>query len=260
MALFTDTRELDRQGRHRNFRGVTGIKKEALMMLGYNADGTKNKFGQIAGHGNVLMDHYVPKMVAGKDSDTGKVIDAAESEEWNKQMATAKLAMNFVGGGMTGGSGGGESGGGAMGALGGMFGGGGDKSSETPNADAMAKVDADANKNAAMDKLNSGYSEQTIDGVTTTTIDGVALDPESLSKYNSYMEENPEGTVQEFKTLQDEEEEGKGLVKAADSTEAIPILGDLMGAVASRVPIDNALNAKKKEIERQSSTQNFNYL
>jgi hypothetical protein len=94
MALFTDTRELDRQGRNRMLKPVKGWKKTALSVLGYKADGTKNWFGNTIGTGNVLTDHYVPKWIAGKDSDVGQVIDSAESENWSKQINTAKLALN----------------------------------------------------------------------------------------------------------------------------------------------------------------------
>ena len=214
MALFTDTAELNRQERHRNFRKTTGNKKVALSMLGYKDDGTKNTFGNIIGSG--IGGHLLAKSIA--TGDTKDVIASSTGEEIGSQMATAKFAMNFIGGGagnqLLGKMG--------MGKAGGAIG-----------ADAVGGIGEQAAKKASMDALNSGYSEQTIGGKTVTSIGGVDLDEDSLAKYNKFMEENPEGTMEEFQSTQGGV--GKGVLTAAKAT---PILGDLVDVVATRTALD----------------------
>jgi hypothetical protein len=276
MALFTDTRELDRQGTNRRFKPVKGWKKTALSVFGYNADGTKNSFGKTLGHGNVLMDHYIPKWIAGKDSDTGQVIDSAEDEEWNKQIATAKLAAEIVTFGAASGAGsaaGAAGGAGTAGATAGTAGtaagtstagavGATGAATAGGNAGqaAMSKASEQTAKNASMDALNSGYSEQTIDGVTTTSVGGMDLSEEDMGKWQKYMEENPEGTIEDFKATQDTEKNGEGLIKAAEKTNGIPFVGNLMDAISARPKIDNKLRGTKRGITNQQNLKTFNYL
>jgi hypothetical protein len=269
MALFTDTRELDRQGTNRRFNRATGWKKTALSVLGYQSDGTKNWFGKTFGHGNVLMDHYIPKWIAGKDSDTGQVIDSAEGDEWNKQIATAKLAGEIItfgaasgagsaagaaGGAGTAGTAAGTSTAGAVGTTGAATAGG------NAGQAAMSKASEQTAKNASMDALNSGYSEQTIDGVTTTSVGGMELSEEDMADWQKYMEENPEGTIEDFKATQDTEKKGEGLIKAADKMEGVPFVGNLMDAISARAKIDNQLRTTKRGITNQQNLKTFNYL
>ena len=276
MALFTDTRELDRQGTNRRFNRATGWKKTALSIFGYNADGTKNSFGKTIGWGNVLMDHYIPKWVAGKDSDTGQVIDSAEGEEWNKQIATAKLAGEIITFGAASGAGsaaGAAGGAGTAGATAGTAGTAagtstagavGTTGAATAGGNAGQAMISQASENAAkkssMDALNSGYSEQTIDGVTTTSVGGMELSEEDMADWQKYMEENPEGTIEDFKATQDTEQKGEGLIKAADKMEGVPFVGNLMDAISARAKIDNQLRTSKRGITNQQNLKTFNYL
>lgn len=279
MALFTDTRELDRQGRNRRFEPVKGWRKTALSVLGYKSDGTKNAFGKTLGTGNVLTDHYIPKWIAGKDSDTGQVIDSGEGEEWNKQIATAKLAAEIITFGAASGAGSaaGAAGASTAGTAGATAGATAGTAAGTSTASAvgttgaataggnagqamMSQASENAAKKSSMDALNSGYSEQTIDGVTTTTIGGVDLSEEDMANWQKYMEENPEGTIEDFKATQDTEKNGENLIKAADKMKGVPFVGNLMEAISARPKIDNQLRSTKRGITNQQNLQTFNYL
>ena len=286
MALFTDTRELDRQATNRQFNQVTGWKKAALYALGYKSDGTKNWYGKSFGHGNILLDHYAPKWIAGKDSDTGQVIDSAESEEWGKQMATAKFASELITLGATAGAGSaagaaGASTAGTAGATAGATAGtaAGTTAATTAGTSTAAQVGTtgavtaagntgqtmatqaseNAAKNASMDALNSGYSEQTIDGVTTTNIGGVDLSEEDMANWQKYMEENPEGTIEDFQATQ-QGNKNENALKAMDKTKGIPLVGSLTEAIAYRPIIADKLRTTKRGITNQQNLKTFNYL
>ncbi|MHA2219124.1 MAG: hypothetical protein ACXACY_24665, partial [Candidatus Hodarchaeales archaeon] len=241
--------------------------KTALSVLGYKADGTKNWFGNTIGTGNVLTDHYVPKWIAGKDSDVGQVIDSAESENWSKQINTAKLALNVISLGAAGGATGGASAAAGAGASAGASAGtstaaqvgttGAITAAGNTGQTMMSNAAEKTAKDASMDALNSGYSEQTIDGVTTTTVGGVELSEEDIADWEKYLKENPEGTIEGFKAEKDEADQ---LNKAAKKTKAIPIVGDIINLVADRKNIDKKLKDTKKELRSQKSLQTFNYL
>lgn len=285
MALFTDTRELDRQGRNKQFELATGEKKIALEVLGYNADGTKNTFGKTFGHGNVLMDSIIPGEIAGKDSDVGKVINDpdAEAAEMEKQNQVRGIVKGIMG--MSGGTGGSDGGGGVSGIIGGMTGSGGGATGDATggSAGAMAKTgsagavpdgtkavgpsgteimsqaEETAAKNSSMDALNSGYSDQTISGVTTTNVEGANLSEEELANWDKYMEENPEGTMEDFQAKQ--KDGGKGSESGIEAvTDSIPIIGNVVGAITARSTIQNALISAKRGVTDEQNLQTFNYL
>jgi len=272
MALFTDTRELDRQGTNREFNRITGWRKTALSVLGYKSDGTKNGFGKTIGTGNILTDHYIPKWIAGKNSDVGQVIDSAEGEEWNKQIATAKLAAEVITLGAASGAGSAASAAGVgasttgatagtaakVGAIGAVP--DGTKAIGASGKEIMSQAEENVAKNASMDALNSSYSEQTINGVTTTSVNGMDLSEEDMANWQKYMQDNPEGTIEDFKAIQDAEQKGEGLMKAAEKTKGIPLVGNLMDAIAARPAINNQLRSAKRGITDQQNLQTFNYL
>ena len=103
MAVFTSTNELQQQAQHKNFNKVTGWKKGAMSLLGYKDTGQKNAFGKFFGHGNVLLDSYVPGALA-KGTDAEEVIKSQRGEEWAHQIGTAKLAANIITMGASGGA------------------------------------------------------------------------------------------------------------------------------------------------------------
>lgn len=97
MALFRETNELNRQNlRRKPFSRTTGIRKFGLGLMGYNDDGTKNAWGKInpmniAAPG--LSHAYAEGLATG---DTKKVLKENRSEAIGSQLASLKLASNFI--------------------------------------------------------------------------------------------------------------------------------------------------------------------
>tara|TARA_R110000772_G_scaffold87011_4_gene181685 strand:- start:1445 stop:2248 length:804 start_codon:yes stop_codon:yes gene_type:complete len=267
MALFTDTRELDRQGSIKPFRGVTGFKKTALAALGYNPDGTRNWWGKTVM--NNPGSHYASKHIAGKESDTGKVIDSSETESWQAFGATAKMALNLITLGGASGATAGASAAGTAAAGGGTAAGTTAATSAATTAgttaaktgtQAMAAASEQTAKDASMDALNSNYSEQTIDGVTTTSVGDFDLNEDEMLEWQQYLEKNPEATMEEFQAEQGLTKEAKQAANAAKMTKAIPIIGDAANMVATRAAESSQLKKEKKRLSEIQNKQTFNYL
>lgn len=97
MALFRETNELSRQNlRRKPFSKTTGIRKFGLNIMGYNDDGTKNAWGNInpmniAAPG--LYHAYAEGLASG---DTKEVLKENRSEAIGSQLASLKLASNFI--------------------------------------------------------------------------------------------------------------------------------------------------------------------
>jgi len=97
MALFRETNELSRQNlRRKPFSKTTGIRKFGLNIMGYNDDGTKNAWGNInpmniAAPG--LSHAYAEGLASG---DTKEVLKENRSEAIGSQLASLKLASNFI--------------------------------------------------------------------------------------------------------------------------------------------------------------------
>lgn len=228
MALFTDKREQDRQGRHRNMRKVSGGKAAGLELLGYNPDGTRNTWGKI----NPLIGGGVTNKIASsiaKGTDTGDVLEAGQGEAWNNTLNKAALAANIatLGGssaaigslskGLNMLSGGAEGGG-----IGGIVG----------DVSNMAK-----NKKA-MDVLNSGGEP-------------LPDTPEDVAAEDVPVESLEDGVAD-------------GIVGKSKSVLGMPGVGDVLqsglGLITSEVSYDAALKEKRTTYDKMSTTQNFNYL
>lgn len=216
MALFTDSRELSVQEKHRPFQGVKGWRKNALALLGYNSDGTKNTFGEIFGHGNVLLDHYAPKMIAEKD--TKKVIDSAEGSEWTNQIASfeaAKDIVSLVGGGGAGAAGAGmgsgaSAGAGALGKIGNIS-----SKIEGMRGSGSALVDSmndEAATMAATDNLEQGIANA------------------DISEYDEAM------------ALEDQYTQGPELLDAAGGKKAMGSKGSLMTGDGKTRGVSNVMH------------------
>jgi len=173
MAIFTDTRELNRQASTDHLDRVKGLDKTALAVLGYKDDGTRNAWGKINPMIGGIGTNKLAQTVIGKNSETGTdtlaALKGTEKEAINNTLNKAALAATIMSAG---------TGAPIMGAISkglGMATGGSGKSDLFKDVSNMAK------KEESMDALNSvnldgGYSEQTIDGVTTTMVDGVPVD------------------------------------------------------------------------------------
>jgi len=251
MALFTDTRELNRQARNREFNPVTGLKKTALAALGYKADGTKNWWGNTVMNNPIA--HYASKHIAGKESDTGEVIDSSETESWQSFGATAKMALNIITLGQASAATSAATAATTAGTTAAT-------TAAKTGTETMAAASEQTAKDASMDALNNGYSEQTIDGVTTTSVGGVDLSEEDMVNWQKYMEDNPGGTIEDFQATQEAGKKAKQAANAAKITKNLPIIGDAVNMVATRSAEEAKLKNTKRGIRNQQNLETFNYL
>lgn len=169
MAIFTDTRELNRQASTDHLDRVKGLDKTALAVLGYKDDGTRNAWGKINPMIGGIGTNKLAQTVIGKNSETGTdtlaALKGTEKEAINNTLNKAALAATIMSAG---------TGAPIMGAISkglGMITGSSDKSDLFKDVSNMAKKEESME---ALDSVNldGGYSEQTIDGVTTTMVDG----------------------------------------------------------------------------------------
>lgn len=265
MALFTDKRELSSQARNHKFENTQGIlKTTSLALLGYNPDGTKNTWGKTIG-GSTPVGHYLAKEIATGDSK--EVIDSAEGEVWNSTLATAFLATNFIGLG-----GGSKAASAATNSV-------GNAATQTATnsvgknitqraTNTLANTAIQVGKDRAMQKLNDSYSEQNKSGETNTAEGSGDLSEGDMIKYQKYMDENPEGTIEDFQSKEgiinseqtDIDKKEKNVESWGKAASYIPIVGDVANVIAARKGITNKLEDTKKEISSRSYKTEFNYL
>ncbi len=232
MAIFTDTRELNRQASTDHLDRVKGLDKTALAVLGYKDDGTRNAWGKINPMIGGIGTNKLAQTVIGKNSETGTdtlaALKGTEKEAINNTLNKAALAATIMSAG---------TGAPIMGAISkglGMATGGSGKSDLFKDVSNMAKKEESME---ALDSVNldGGYSEQTIDGVTTTMVDGVPVDVVG-------------GT-----------DAGGELKNVLGSTGNLDILQSGIGAITSEV----ALNEAEKEAvvtSGKKSMNQFSYL
>ena len=110
MAIFQDTRELDRQAEIVGMDKTKGWRARGLSMLGYNDDGTRRKggFETIAG-----------RLIAGQlaTGDTKEVLRETRDEFWAKKLSQGKVAFEGAKLGLSLMTGGGSAGLGKLGKL-----------------------------------------------------------------------------------------------------------------------------------------------
>ena len=95
MALFTDTRELDRQEKTFNKNPSTGNKAVLTSMLGYKSDGTLNTWGKInpfiGGGGTNKLAAEI-----NKGNDAGKALAASQAEANQHTKDKLKLGLDVL--------------------------------------------------------------------------------------------------------------------------------------------------------------------
>lgn len=87
MALFQDTRELERQERYVGMTQPQGFRKGAMSLLGYNPDGTKKK-----GSFETIGGRFLARQFA-KGTDTEDVFKETQDEFVAKKLGQAKFAF-----------------------------------------------------------------------------------------------------------------------------------------------------------------------
>ena len=283
MAIFEKQNELQQQDRYRNFTPTKGWKKGALAVLGYNADGTKNTFGKYLGHGNVLLDHYVPQALA--EGDTKEVIASGEEEEWGHQMASFNVAKNFIGGGggAAGGMMGGESGGNGGGGMASMFGqgGGGAGGNGSMMGNTMnAAMGGSGGSNSMQSKMggatNSMFGKSGNNGVDTMNSDAAMKsandgldkgidDSDILNEIDDPTNYENYSTEADYKAANGIDSGVSSETKTAsaigDAGGSIPILGDVAKSFQAKFAAADVRDKKKKSMMRQTvNSGDYNYL
>jgi len=269
MAIFNDVRDIERTGgRTKPFEKTTGWRKNALSILGYNDDGTKNTFGKYFGHGNVLLDHYAPRALAKGDSK--EVIASGEADNWGSQFASAQYATNFIGGGSGGGigsmfkkDGGGEAGSGIDGSSDATGGVQSDTNTNTSSFNNVQELYSTKKNDEALAKLN--YNVNSYEDNKSMDDDSIldesdyvnddSLYDDELLKEKDYINLDENGE----EILDADDKEISGLGKGKESMDKIPVVGGLVGGALGvkqkELITAKNLERKRNEIRRKSLIQ-----
>ncbi len=201
MAIFSDNREQTKQDERIQFRQAKGFNKTKLALMGYNADGTMNKFGaavNVIDPGLAAAQRIGARQVYGKNSDVGRTMRKTDDEYIAQRVAQVDFAGEVVktvyggaavggagaagAGAAAGGAGAAGAGGGAAGAAAG--GGGAAASSMSGGSGATAALGSGGGDMASV--LNSGggagggdiaMSSDAVSGMDFSGGGGGAIDP-----------------------------------------------------------------------------------
>jgi hypothetical protein len=254
MALFTDTRELDRQAHTANLTPLaSGWNKVGMNLMGYKSDGSLNLYGKtVMGGGNAVTGAMAAKM--GGDTRGADAIKESQGEAWKHTINKGKLALDIItfGGG-----------GAALGSLGQGANAAAGGAANAGATQAGSQIAEEAGKKAAMDALEDGAKKSMEGGVDsfgdkvlTSNPAEDGLNQEGIAKFQEYMKNSPEGTREEFDK---EQKEGGGYEKLMKSTEAIPLIGSAINAVGSGIAYHEALK-NNLDTDGKKTMNTFNYL
>mgnify|MGYP003672415922 CR=1 FL=1 len=257
MAVFTNTRDLLQQKQSREFKKQTGWKKTAMAAMGYNDDGTKNTFGKYFGHGNVLMDSYIPGMLA-KGSDGEEVIKSQRGAEWKKQIDVVKFIGNFVGGGAAGGAVGAGAGASAVGGGLAKTGSGllSSSSSKTnilgnnisnfgQNTGTAFAGGGGAGNSSSQSMFKVGPGKDLVNDINLKT------EQEELPDEDNYVQGDIEVDTPNEQEYNYESDATKVSKSTSKVTSSIPIAGEAAGIYTQQLAIADGLENAKKKIARQ---------
>jgi hypothetical protein len=257
MALFTDTRELDRQEKTFNKNPSTGNKAVLTSMLGYKSDGTLNTWGKInpfiGGGGTNKLAAEI-----NKGNDAGKALEASQAEANQHTKDKLKLGLDVL---TLGGSKLATS---ITQGISGIEGG--------DATDIAGKIKDFATGSKAKDDLNSqtevgpGGVDSFGDAVLTDNPEEDGLSSAGIEKFREFMKENPDGTREMFEETMKEAGgmedllSGAGAEKAIGMSDALPVIGTAIGAVGSGVDYDAKLKLEAGKIGGRKQMDTFNYL
>jgi hypothetical protein len=271
MAVFTSTRQLSQQKKHKSFKKVEGWKADALQMMGYNDDGTKNAFGKYLG-GSVGM--TIGANVLSSGTDSGEVIASQRESEMNHQMGVVGLIGEIWGMGGSGGGGEGAaaSGGANSGAGGAATSGVGTTAASTGKKGVNPSVAGGNNAS----KVGGGSSQSaTSEMFKQSGKSGNSQAQQALSQKlqaqdkDSVMEQmmkDAEGmTAEELLAMEDSYNTGdsenitgeggnKDLNSAAGATDSIPVAGTAVGLYAEKMAIADAHKAERDKLANRTTS------
>lgn len=258
MALFTDTRELDRQESVANL-SPSG-NEVALNMLGYDKYGQLNTWGKV----NPMIGGGVTNKIASKvaTGETKETFEKSQAAANKHTLDKIKFAADIV----TLGTGSAVTKGVSKGI--GMIQGG-------ENTDIGKTIKGIAGKNDSMDSLNNKAEKSTEvgpggvdsfgDAVLTDNPAEDGLSAEGIAKFQEFMKENPDGTRELFEKTMKENGgmenlfSSVGAEKAIGMTDALPVIGSAISAIGSGVAYDEELK-KNRVLDGKKTMNTFNYL
>lgn len=255
MALFTDTRELDRQESVANLN--PSGNETALSLLGYDKYGQMNNWGKI----NPFVGGGITNKIASKvaTGDTKQVFEDSQAEAWKHTGDKLKLGLDIatMGGSKVATS--------ITKGISGIKGG--------DATDIAGKIKDFTTKAKAKDDLNSteavelGDVDASGDAVLSDNPEEDGLSSAGIEKFTQFMKDNPNGTREMFEETMQEAGGMEGLLEKSSKLAAgldkiekfAPTIGSAVGAIGSGMNYnqalkDNAVTDGKKTINT------FNYL
>lgn len=254
MALFRNVNELSRQNlRERPFERTSGIRKFGLSLMGYKDDGTKNLWGKlnpmnIAAPG--LSHLYAEGLATG---DTKDVLKENRSEAISSQLASLKLASNFIPGVGVAGKFGMNMGFDAA-----------NKMNKNEKFDNALKIDEELNGSGSAlieETLRNKPLDDAKDAINTDVANSTIMDDADVFDENSYIKgidaENSSGTANALGTNASKMSNVLGTVNTA-----LDVGSDVAGVVATQNQYNKGLKSTKKKLIRSKQNKNttFNYL
>ena len=258
MALFTDTRELDRQESVANLN--PSGNETALSMLGYDKYGQMNDWGKI----NPFVGGGITNKIASKvaTGDTKQTFKDSQAEAWKHTGDKLKLGLDIatMGGsklattitkGISGVKGGDAT----------------DIAEKIKNFTTGAKAKDDLNANAEKSNAGPGGVDASGDAALTSNPEEDGLSSAGIEKFTEFMKENPDGTREMFEETMKEAGEMEGLLQKGSKlaagldklTKFAPIIDGAAGAIGSGMAYNEAL--KDNAVTDGKKTMNtFNYL
>ena len=258
MALFTDTRELDRQESVANLN--PSGNETALSLLGYDKYGQMNDWGKI----NPFVGGGITNKIASKvaTGDTKQVFEDSQAEAWKHTGEKLKLGLDIatLGGSKIATS--------ITKGISGIAGGDAtDIAGKIKNFAAGAKAKEDLDMNAEKSNVGPGGVDASGDAVLTDNPEEDGLSSAGIEKFTEFMKENPNGTREMFEETMKEAggmegllQEGSKLAAGLDKiTKFAPVIDSAVGSISSGIAYNEAL--KDNAVTDGKKTMNtFNYL
>jgi len=264
MAIFTDTRELNRQASTDHLDRVKGMDKAKLALLGYKDTGERNWWGKVNPLIGGIGTNKLAQKVIGKNPETGTdtlaALKGTEQEAINNTVNKIALAANIASLGT------------ASPIIGAVSKGINMVTGNGNTSDLVKGVSNMAKKKESMDALNSGtkgmssfnpnddgsYTEQTSGGVP------VAGSGASEEDFLKWLEDNPNGTREEFGKLPRVAEGAEDVAGGKlGSVLGTPGVGDAIQSGIGAIMSEVALHEAEKEAVVTSggkSMNQFSYL
>lgn len=259
MSLFTNTNELNRQGTYNAPDQVTGAKKAMLAALGYKGTGESNTWGKVMNWlpgGADLGRNMLAGGIAGKGTDTNRVIKGQRDEAFNQTMST--LALGVEGVKLASGLGAGS---GALSSIG-KFGTAGIDLAKGNIGGALTEtLDGLSDVNKLNDTRKALQTD--VDGLNTDEI----LNPPVVdqSQYVSMPETGGAGSGIINNTINGQSKFGAGLDKINKGLSKLPMIGGAVNTLTNYGVSSVALNrAGTEELDKLKAEKTrigtFNYL